>query len=61
MEPTYSPIKIPIFTLKEVENQVLCFNNIIQAAGLRIDCRGRPVQRQKMRVGGVKVVVAVEE
>ena len=40
-ELTDSPIKIlTSFTLKEMENQVLCFNNIIQAAGLRIDCRG---------------------
>ena len=40
MELTDSPIKILTFTLKEMENQVLCFTNIIQAAGLRIDYRG---------------------
>lgn len=52
-------------TLNDMENYVTCFNKIIWAAGLGLDCRGarakarRPARRQKVMAIWTKVV-AVE-
>lgn len=57
MELTYSPIKIPIFhSERSGKPSVVYFNNISQAAGLRIDCRGEGQFRGKDEGGWVKVV-----
>lgn len=57
----YSPVKSSTLTLNEMENQVTCFNKIIPASGLGLDCRGarpkagRPTRRQKMMTVWTKV------
>lgn len=50
----YSQVKTSTLTLNEMENHLTCFNKILPASGLGLDCGGvrakaeRPTRRQKM-------------
>lgn len=62
-----SPVKAWTLTLNDMENHMTCFNKIVPAAGLGLDCREprakaqRPAKRQKMMTVWTKVVAVKGE